>query len=63
MEMWGKGFEYHHSIVTHVVHFSSGGTPWAAPFLPTNAMHLPNYLKPPMKLRAKESRFPTCYNG
>lgn len=43
---WGKGLECRHSIVVHVIHFSSGAILWVAPFLPTNAMQLPNYLKP-----------------
>ena len=50
-------------IVVHLIHFSSGAILWVAPFLPTNAMHLPIYPEPHVKPRTKENRSPTCYNS
>jgi len=38
-------------------------TLWIAPLLPTEGIHLANYLEPHVKPRTKESLYPSCYNG
>jgi hypothetical protein len=61
--MLGKVLESCHSIVVQVIHFSSVVKLGVAPFLPTNAMHVPNSLELPDKRGKKESHSSTCYNG